>query len=76
VKRLLDGQVAQINQSNIASFAIRAPSSMEVQQIRGLVSRQKRLLLPPINIGLTWQQDSQGRSQFCPGADSRFVLML
>jgi hypothetical protein len=51
---ILEGQVAQINQFHITLLTIRAPSTVEVQQIRGLIPRQKRLLLAPINIWPAW----------------------
>lgn len=51
---LLEGQVAQINEFHITLLTICAPSTMEVQQIRGPIPRQKRLLLAPINNWPAW----------------------
>jgi hypothetical protein len=76
VRRLLGGQVAQINESHITLLTICTPSTMEVQQIRCLIPRQKRLLLAPIDNWPAWQQDGHGRSAFRPGADRIFVLVL
>jgi hypothetical protein len=49
---------------------------MEVQQIRCLIPRQKRLLLAPIDNWPAWQQDGHGRSALRPRTRSGFVLML
>jgi hypothetical protein len=49
---------------------------MEVQQIRRLIPREKRLLLAPIGNWLAGQQDGYGRSAFRPHADGDLVLML
>ena len=76
VRRLLDGQVAQINESHLTPLTICAPSTVEVQQIRCLIPRQKRLLLAPIDNWPAWQQDGHGRSALRPRTRSGFVLML
>jgi hypothetical protein len=49
---------------------------MEVQQIRCLIPRQKRLLLAPIDNWPAWQRDGHGRSALRPRTHSGFVLML
>jgi hypothetical protein len=49
---------------------------MEVQQIRCLIPRQKRLLLAPIDSWPAWQQDGHGRSALRPRTHSGFVLVL
>jgi hypothetical protein len=49
---------------------------MEVQQIRCLIPRQKRLLLAPIDNWPAWQQDGHGRSALRPRTHSGFVLKL